>query len=69
MSVVDKINESAKDTDAELVVIELYKKLMADRSIKGTDIVFADITADELATALESAWGCIDILKFELGES
>lgn len=68
MLLVDKINKVAKDTDAELAVIELYKKLMTDRSVKGTDIVFSDVTADELAVALNSAWGCIDILKFELGD-
>ena len=62
-------NESpAKDVDAEQAINRLYKKLMADKMINETDVVFADVTVKELASTLEAACSCIDVLKFELGD-
>ena len=63
----EKINKLSKEIDAEEVVIALYNKLMRDESICGDEVIFSDVTSEKLAAALNSAWGCIDILKFELG--
>ena len=62
-------NESPAETvDAEQAINRLYKKLMADKMINKTDVIFADVTAKELASTLEAACNCIDILKFEMGD-
>ena len=58
----------AEDVDAEQAINRLYKKLMADKVINETDVIFADVTVKELASTLEAACGCIDILKFEMGD-
>ena len=49
-------------------MVELYNKLIGDKHLKSTDVVYSDVTAKELSAALSTAMGCIDILKFELGE-
>ena len=58
----------AEVVDAEQAINKLYKKLMADKMINKTDVIFADVTAKELAATLEAACNCIDILKFEMGD-
>ena len=58
----------AKDVDAEQAINRLYKKLMADKVINETDVMFANVTVRELASTLEAACNCIDILKFEIGD-
>lgn len=58
----------AEVVDAEQAINRLYKKLMADKVINETDVMFADVTAKELASTLEAACNCIDILKFEIGD-
>ena len=58
----------AEGVDAEQAINRLYKKLMVDKVIKETDVMFADVTAKELASTLEAACNCIDILKFEMGD-
>ena len=57
-----------EDVDAEQALNKLYNKLMADKMINKTDVIFADVTAKELAATLEAACNCIDILKFEMGD-
>ena len=64
----NEVSEAAKNTDAEDKVIELYKKIMEDKNLSNNTVVFSNVTALELASALHAAWGTIDILKFELGE-
>jgi len=68
MSFRDEVNEAAKDVDAELEMMGLYNKLISDKHLKSTDVIYSDVTVKELAVALSAARGCIDILKFELGE-
>jgi hypothetical protein len=68
MSFKDEINEAAKDVDDELKMVELYNKLISDKHLKSIDVVYSDVTVKELAVAMTAARGCIDILKFELGE-
>ena len=62
----NEVSEMAKKIDAEDKVIELYNKIMKDRDLSKEHYVFSDVTALELASTLHAAWGCIDILKFEL---
>jgi hypothetical protein len=62
-----QINAAARKIDTEQSVISTYRKLMGDTNIQNNTILFADVTAKDLAATLNSAWGCIDILKFENG--
>lgn len=63
----EKINELAKEIDAEVSVTNLYKKLMQDKSMCGNEVIFSNVTSEMLAATLNSALSCIDVLKFELG--